>query len=155
LAWSYERLTEEEQRLFRGLSVFAGGWRLSGAVAVLDGHFDEYAVLDLLTRLVDKSLVVVDRNDSAESRYRLLETVRQVANDRLEKRGEREPARERHLEFFFQEAADKVAMLLGDRQPIALAQLALEHENLLAALAWCEGAGRGDRALRFASSLWR
>ena len=89
--WSYDLLTDAERALFRRLAVFAGGWTLAAAEEVCAGEdIDEAAVLDLLTSLVDKSLVVAEERDGA-TRYRLLETVRQYARDRLLESGEGRP----------------------------------------------------------------
>ncbi len=95
LDWSYRALSDSEQRMFRGLSVFAGGWTLHGAAAVCgpgghveeDRDLDDLGLIDLLTRLVDKSLVIAD-HAGRETRYRLLETVRQYAAELLEEKGE-------------------------------------------------------------------
>src|SRR5437773_2143885 len=76
IQWSYDQLSVDEQRLFRSLAVFAGGWTLAGAAQVAGDGWDEFQVIDLLARLVDKSLVIVEREHDGEPRYRMLETVR-------------------------------------------------------------------------------
>src|SRR5437763_3894310 len=97
--WSHELLSEGERTLLRRLSVFAGGWTLDAAEEVCEGSgIDRYAVLDLLTGLVDKSLVTTDEQ-GAEVRYGLLETVRQYAAARLATGGEVEAVRSRHLAY--------------------------------------------------------
>src|SRR5581483_10076360 len=95
--WSYDLLTEEERALLRRLSIFAGGWTFDAADAICAKH----DVLNILTQLVNKSLVIFDEEGS-EPRYRMLETVRQYARDKLLERGESEEARNAHLDFFFQ-----------------------------------------------------
>ena len=97
MQWSYDPLPDEEKRLLRLLSVFAGGsdLRLVGEVA---GGKDEFEMLDLLTRLIDKSLVIVEQNGGAKKRYTLLETVRQFAYDLLVDSGEADSARHTHME---------------------------------------------------------
>ena len=101
IEWSYDQLTPDEQRLFRLLAVFSGGWTLDLLSRVADGEdSDEFALLDELSRLVDKSLVIVDRRDDGAPRYSLLETVRQFARDRLKDAGEIEAARQRHAAEF-------------------------------------------------------
>ena len=92
--WSYDHLTADEQRLFRLLSVFAGGWTLAAATAVSSQASDEFEVLELLTHLVDKSLVVVERVAAERVRYRLLETSRQFAQQKLNDAGEGEAERQ-------------------------------------------------------------
>ena len=100
VGWSHDLLDEEERALLRRLSVFASGFTLDAAEAVCaDDLVDEYAVLELLARLVDKSLVQVDDEEEA-TRYRLLETIRQFARDRLVDSGESDATRDRHLAFF-------------------------------------------------------
>lgn len=156
LQWSYDHLDEEERGLFRRLSVLAGSWTLSAAWALFPEAQDEYRVLDLLTRLVNKSLVLVDPHEAMDSRFRLLETVRQFAEERLDESGDKETARSRHAEFFEREAAEAEPRLRGEHQAQALARLRLEHEDLLAAISWFEKEpGGGARALAMAADIWR
>ena len=109
--WSYDLLAEAERVLLRRLSVFSGGWNLEAAEAVCSGDgIEEEAVLDLLTALVEKSLVVYEGQEGA-ARYRLLETVRQYGRDRLLEAA-RESARERHRDFFLQ-LAERAATTAG------------------------------------------
>jgi predicted ATPase/class 3 adenylate cyclase len=98
--WSHELLSDEERLLFRRLAVFVGGWTLDAVEQVCAGDgLDPYAILDLLTSLVDKSLVLADQGHLAV-RYRMLETVREYALDLLRESGEHDALRERHREFF-------------------------------------------------------
>ncbi len=157
IQWSYDHLALPEQRLLRSLSVFAGGWTLEAAAAVWEEGADEFEVLDLLTRLVDKSLVVVEsRGESA--RYGYLDTVRHYAQERLEEAGEKSVFSDRHRDFFLAlvEAAEKE--LVGPAQKEWYARLDREHPNLLAALAWCSvepaGHARGLRLAAAASRFW-
>jgi predicted ATPase len=122
LDWSYELLGENERKLFGRLSVFAGGWTLEAAEAVGAGEgVEEEEVLELLSGLVDKSLVVAEAGPEGVSRYRMLEPVRQYARERLEGRGEADAARRRHAAFFLALAEDDgtgaggVAGAAGDR----------------------------------------
>ncbi|HEX2696271.1 MAG TPA: adenylate/guanylate cyclase domain-containing protein [Anaerolineales bacterium] len=129
--WSYDMLAEEERALLRRLSVFAGGWTFDAADAICPKH----DVLNLLTQLVNKSLVIFDEEGS-EPRYRMLETVRQYARDKLLEMGESEEARNAHLDFFFQfteAAAPKVEWLLD---LVWVTRLEAEHDNFRAALEW-------------------
>jgi len=100
IQWSWEQLSEDEQRLLRRLSVFTGGWTLESATAVAGNNGDEFEVLDLLTRLIDKSLVNVEQTGGAEARYGMLETVRQYGHERLVEAGEADDVRARHLAEF-------------------------------------------------------
>src|SRR5205823_3789929 len=93
IQWSYDHLAPEEQKILRRLSVFVGGWTLEGAARVAADDPDEYAVLNLLTRLVEQSLVTTQRVEGDTTRYSMLETVRQYAHERLIDAGEAEATR--------------------------------------------------------------
>lgn len=135
--WSYDLLTEPERGLFRRLAVFAGGWTLEAAEAVgAGGELDQADILDLLTRLVEKSLVVAD---SEHNRYQLLDTVRQYAQERLAESKEEAAVRTRHVAYYLAFAEKAGAGLAGPEQPAALKQLDLDLENVLAAHAFCRG----------------
>jgi non-specific serine/threonine protein kinase len=156
IQWSYDQLVDEEQRLMRSLAVFTGGWTLGSATAICMESGDEFEILDLLTRLADKSLVVMDRAGGASARYRFLETVREYALEQLKAAGEEAALRGRHLEYFLAlaEAAEKE--LTGPKQAQWVATLEIEHENLLASLQWCSRIEHGDdSALRLAASISR
>jgi predicted ATPase len=141
--WSYDLLSEPERALLRRLSAFAGGWTLEAAEAVGVGEgVEEWEVLDLLTSLVEKSLVLYEEREG-EGRYRLLETVRQYARDRLLESEEGEAVRTRHLEFFLHWA----------EQGPGLERLETEHDNLRAALAWSGAQRQGDVGLRLGGAM--
>ena len=154
--WSYELLTLEERAVLRRLAVFAGGWTLEAAeavVAALPVAPDD--VVDLLSQLVDKSLVTVD---AKAERYRLLDTVRQYAQERLDEAGEADGARGRHLRYYVSLAAKARPQLTGPQQGEWLALLDRERENLLAAHAECdhapEGAERGLELVYLLRPYW-
>lgn len=153
--WSYHLLSPEEQRVFRALSVFSGGWVLAAAEALLADTAKE-PVLDLLLRLVDKSLVQAEPacGGVAEPRYRLLETIRQYTRDRLLEAGELDRYRDRHLEYYlaFAEVAERE--LLGSHQGEWLNRLTAEHDNLRAALDWA-AARHPEAGLRITAALTR
>ena len=88
IQWSYDHLAPDQQQLLRRLSVFVGGWTLEGAVRVAGEQRDDYAVLDMLGHLVDESLVTTHGVEGGTTRYAMLETVRQYAQDRLNEAGE-------------------------------------------------------------------
>ena len=114
--WSHELLSEGERVVLRRLGVFAGGFTLDAAERVAPGEgVDGYAVLELLTSLVDKSLVMVEERGAA-ARYRLLETVRHYALDRLAQSGEAELVRDRHRDVFVELAERAAPELDGARQ---------------------------------------
>jgi predicted ATPase/class 3 adenylate cyclase len=129
--WSYDILPEQEQRLFRQLSVFAGGWTFEAAEAVCV----ELEMLDLLTQLINKSLVMVDEQEN-ETRYRLLETIRQYGHSRLLEAGEAEQVRDRHLEFFLHFAEQAGTHYNSFREREWMSRIQAEYDNLRAALDW-------------------
>jgi predicted ATPase/class 3 adenylate cyclase len=126
--WSYDLLTGPERALLRELSVFAGGWTLEAAEAVC--RCPEESVIDLLGRLVEKSLVDME---AGGARYRLLETVRQYAQERLGEACETADAWERHLRYFVDFAETARSAMAGAEQGRWLLELDAERENLLAA----------------------
>jgi predicted ATPase/class 3 adenylate cyclase len=150
--WSYDLLDEPERALLRRLSVFAGGWSLEAAEAVgSGGEIDIVQVLDLLTRLVEKSLVTME---AGGTRYRLLETVRQYARERLEDSGEASDTRTRHLAYHVALAETARPELVGPDQRTWLARLDLERENILLAHAWCDRVdGGAESGLRLVYSV--
>ncbi|MGH3815430.1 MAG: ATP-binding protein, partial [Pseudonocardiaceae bacterium] len=151
--WSHELLDEGERTLLRRLSVFAGGWTLDAAEQICAGDgIDRYHVLDLLTGLVDKSLVSTDEQ-GPETRYRLLETVRQYATARLTDADEVHRLRDHHLTHFLRLAETAEPQLLGaGRDDPILQTLATELPNLRAALERAT-ATNPDAALRLVDAL--
>lgn len=154
--WSYDLLNGPEQALLCRLAVFSGGWTLGAAeqVCAEDG-VDATAVLDLHASLAGKSLLLTDERHGA-TRYRMLETVRQYARDRLLDGGAVGRWRDRHLAHFLALAETAEPKLVGAEQKAWLDRLDAEHDNLRTALAWSTGAG-GDRCsgLRLAGALFR
>lgn len=151
--WSHALLSQPEQRAFRRLAVFHGGWTLDAAEAVVVGQ-DIAAgdVFDLLDHLVNRSMVVLD--PGSPSRYRMLETLRQYAAEELGTSGEQEDAAARHAAFFRDFAEEAEQSLRGHGQRAALQRLRDEHANLRAALAWLSAdPGRVEDGLRLAGSL--
>jgi predicted ATPase/DNA-binding CsgD family transcriptional regulator len=169
LDWSYELLGELEQKLFGRLSIFVGGLTLEAAEAVGAGDgIAQHDILDLLSKLVDKSLVVAEASpgEEEELRYRMLEPIRQYGQEHLEESGEAQQVREHHAEYYLAlaEGADsqEAERELNAARPVAwLKRMESEHGNLRAALSWSldEDAGPdGGRAaqlgLRLAVALW-
>ncbi len=138
IQWSYEQLPDEEQRILRALSVFAGGWRLEAATAIAGADADEFKVLDVLARLVDRSLVLVEHASADETRYAMLETVRQYGLERLVERGESDAARARHFEFFAAKA-ERFHAERFVREEFWIRRLTREHDNLRVALSFVRG----------------
>jgi len=157
LDWSYDLLSEPERALFRRLAVFAAGWTMAAAEAVgadADGQgIAPGEVLDLLTGLLDKSLVTADEQPDGTARYRLLETVRQYAQERLAAGGEAEVVQRRHAAFFLGLAEAAAPELLGGRQTAWLDRLEREHDNLRAALEWLTERGAVEAGLRLGNAV--
>lgn len=158
--WSYELLAEPERALLRRLSVFVGGWTLEAAETVTTDHttgpgaVQADDVLELLGELVEKSLVVVD-GSKHETRYRLLETVRQYAAGKLDEAGEAEATRRRHRDYYAQVAEQAGPERTGREQNARLARLHTEDANLRAALEWSLAAGETEQASRiFDAPVW-
>jgi predicted ATPase/DNA-binding CsgD family transcriptional regulator len=150
--WSHALLTESERVLFRRLSVFVGGFDLAAARAVAgDSDVERYQVLDQITLLVDKSLTVAE-NPCGTTRYRMLETVRQYALEKLGESGEGEGVRARHRDHYLGIAGllENPAEASDERR---LERVEADVDNLRAAFSWCLDSGDSDTALRFASAL--
>ena len=134
--WSYQLLTEPERALLRRLATFAGGWTLEAAEAICWGDgIEERVVLDLLAALVGKSLVQMeDRN--GEARYRLLETVREYAREKLQDSADEAVVRQRHLVWFLGLAERLAREAKGPDQRALADRAEQEHDNIRAALEW-------------------
>jgi non-specific serine/threonine protein kinase len=155
LDWSHSLLGDGERAMFRRLSVFAEGCDLEAVETVCgDGGHHDAEVLDLLARLVDKSLVILDETNQ-HARYRLLEPVRQYAQEQLEMSGERDRVRRRHAVHYltFAEARAYETNIGGPRRFIATRELAGEYPNLRSALAWSVEHHETQFGLRLAGSL--
>ena len=151
--WSHNLLSEPEQLLFTRLSVFMGGWTLEAAEAICtDEGIEEDEVLDLLTGLVDKSLVIVE-DQNGEARYSFLETVRQYSRDKLLESGGATVLRNRHLEWYLELAERAEPELIGPDQAEWMDRLELEHDNLGAALGWSLGGEESEKGIRLAIAL--
>ncbi len=150
--WSHDLLSDTERTLLRRLGVFAGGWTLPTAEAVVaDDALPAAAVEDALAQLVDKSLVVAE---PGAGRYRLLETIRAYALERLQAAGETAALRERHLAEFLALAREAGPQLWGAQQGEWVRRLDRERENLLAAHAFCgEGETNAAAGLRLLTHL--
>ena len=151
--WSYDLLSEFERRLLRRLSVFAGGCSLE-AVEEICGAANEGDTIETLSHLSDKSLLALDDDAVDGPRYRLLETVRQYARDRLFESGEAAALRDRHFQFFQRLALEAEDKLLGPTQVTWANRLDGDYENLRAALEWGLASANPEASLRIVSALW-
>jgi len=154
--WSYDLLSDNERVLFRRLSVFAGGWTLSMVEQVCSGgSIEEGEVLDLLSQLIDKSLVIAEKQESHE-RYRFLDTIHQFSRQRLSESEEIEEYTHKHAECFLNIAEGAYGELWGSEQDYWLDILGAEHDNLRLALESLTSlTGQEELLLRLAGSLWR
>jgi len=171
--WSYNLLPPAEQILFSRLSIFVGGWTLEAAESVC-GDDPSTAlpeervaplrasssvirsddVLNLMEQLINKSLVIKDEMQG-ESRYRMLETMRQYANEKLVESGESDALRDRHLNYFLTLAETAAPHLIRPEQLEWLTQLDTDYENLRAALEWALSKETAELSLRLCASLGR
>jgi predicted ATPase/DNA-binding SARP family transcriptional activator len=133
LDWSWRLLSAAEQTFLQQLSVFAGGWTLGSAQAVCGGN-----TLHLISTLVKKSLIMVDRESKGQTRYRFHEIVRQYMRERLLESGEEENVRTRHLQYFLQLSGQAETGLRGPRQVEWISRLNDERDNIRAALEWAD-----------------
>jgi len=161
LKWSYDLLDEPERALLRRLSVFVGGWDLEAAEAVGAGDTAEEVLdlLDLLSALVDKSLVVAEAQADGALRYRMLEPVRQFGREKLRESGEEAEVRRRHAEHYLALAERAEPELVGPDQGLWIGRLGTEFANLREAHSWSLEPGQEeDRVrlrLRLPAALWR
>ncbi len=158
LRWSYDLLDPEEQRLFRRLSVFVGGWSLEAVDAVV--HADHEAssgpvsVLDGVASLLDKSLLLQVKQEGNEPRLIMLETVREYGLECLRESGEAEVSQRAHALYYLRLAEQAEPYLKGAQQIEWLEQLEMEQENLRAALGWLLEQKEADLAVRLGGAMW-
>jgi predicted ATPase len=174
IAWSYNLLDMTERQLFMRLGVFAGGATLEAAEAVASelkieneelrkGHEaeqfsllnSEFSILDGLASLVDKSLLRQDEGASGDSRFVMLETIREFALEQLQAGAAAETLRQRHAGYFLLLAEQAEPELTGSLQEVWLDRLESEHDNLRAALQWALNRGAVEAAMRMAGAIWR
>ena len=151
--WSYDLLFSDEQRVLRRLSVFIGGFGLHAAELVTSG--DDVVVedvIDLVARLVDKSLVVVIDRDGV-TRYQLLQTIVDYGREKLVEAGEEDAARDRHLAWIIELASEAEPELRGPAQADWTVTLEVERDNIRSAVEWAIERGRGDDAVAIVAAL--
>ena len=153
IEWSHDLLGPEERRLFARLSVFAGGWTLAAAEAVCGPGLDT-DVLDRLGELFDHNLVRRGRGGSEETRFRMLQTIREFAGERLEESEEADEIRRRHA-WHVVALAEAAGQELVSKGPAMLDQLEEEHDNVRAALRWSIDSAEVEPGLRIVGALWR
>ncbi len=147
IAWSYNLLSVGEQQLFVLLSVFAGGCSVEAAEAICD------ATLDQLRSLTDKSLLMVSVGADSTPRFTMLATIREYAQERLTQQEANDVVRRRHAAYMLSLATAAEPKLKGAEQHKWFMRLDIEHDNMRAALTWCQEANEIDLGLRLASAL--
>ncbi len=150
IAWSYQLLAPTEQRIFRQLSVFVRSWSLQAAQSICSAGVTPATLLDTLRVLVDNSLVTL-----SEARYRMLDTIREFAQEQLSLSGEAAAMQQRHAEYFLRLAQQAAPALEGGQLSEWHRQLELEEENIRAALHWLMENNEMEFALHLAGSIWR
>jgi predicted ATPase/DNA-binding CsgD family transcriptional regulator len=156
IAWSYDLLSPAEQTIFRRLAVFVGGWTLDAAEAVVaSSDVQDVDILDMISSLVDKSLLRSDPRRDGEPRFSMLETIREYAAERLGESGEAEALRRGHALWHLELVERAEPELLGRHQVAWLERLEPEHDNFRAALTWAHDSGETEYGLRLVGALIR
>jgi predicted ATPase/DNA-binding CsgD family transcriptional regulator len=157
LQWSYDLLTTQEQRLFRRLCVFVGGFTLAGAEAVSRLSFEPereaVSTLDVVASLLDKSFLLPGKQEGEEPRLLMLETIREYGLEALAASGEPEAARQAHALYYLALAEEAELGLIDAGKGRWLERLQREHENLRAALLWLVEHNEQEAALRLGAAL--
>ncbi len=154
LNWSYDMLSNDERMILQRLSVFTGGWSAAAAEAVCaGGEIQVDDVLDLLSHLASKSLILSERKLGEEARYRMLDTIREYAGEKLVEAGEEATVRDRHLDYFVRMAEEAEPQLFKPDQVSWFNRLEAEHENLRAAVTWSLKRKAATSALRLVGAL--
>lgn len=160
IGWSYNLLGDEEKRLFRGLSVFAGGCSLDAAEGVLGSETSD-SVLDTITSLLNKSLLVrIDLTDGEQSRaveprFGMLETLKEYGSERLSESGEFTAVSRQHMLYFAELVEKAEANLFGPNQIMLFEQIEREYDNITSSLRWAHDNHDVDTALRMTGALDR
>jgi predicted ATPase len=154
--WSYQLLPTVERSLLSRLSVFPASWTLDAASTVCGGDgINPPDMLDLLSRLVSKSLLTLECDGAGERRYHCLDTVRQFASARLLEAGDADALRDRHLEFVWTEFRGALPILRGPGQVACLTRVGREQEHVRAALDWAlDSAVRAEKGVELAGALF-
>jgi len=154
--WSYDLLSAAEQKLFRRLSVFVGGCNLEGVEGVCDTKGDlELDLLDGMASMVDKSLVQQVGQAKSESRFVMLETIREYALEKLEASGEEAPTKRAHAAYCLVLAEEEATEQSGTEGADWLERFGFEHDNFRAALEWLTKTGDAEWGLRLGTALFR
>ena len=156
IAWSYNQLDAQEQRLFRQLSVFVGGCTVRAVEALCTTLGDRTAmILDAVASLIDKSLLQQTEQEGEEPYLLMLETIREYGLECLAASGEMQATRQAHAAYYLRLSEEAEQQLLGAEQVLWLERLEREQDNVRAALSWLIESGELETALRLGGALWR
>lgn len=156
IEWSYNLLSPEEQTLFRRLSIFGGGCTLESAEEVcFSGYRDNLEFIDIITSLVDKSLLYQEEQNDGEPRFFMLETIREFGQDRLEAYQEKEDIISKYIHYFIDLLEGGESTLASPSNSSWLDQLELELDNIRQILTISSNEGDAESALKVATSFWR
>jgi predicted ATPase/class 3 adenylate cyclase len=156
VAWSHELLDPMARTLFARLSVFAGGWSLAAAEAVVDPEGARgIDLLDGLGSLADQSLIRAEDSADGEPRFRMLHVIREYGLEELGRSGEMSELRNRHLAYFASLAADAEPQIVGSETGRWLDRLERDHDNIRVALRWAIESGQVETGMTMAGRLWR
>jgi predicted ATPase len=155
--WSYSLLEENERHLLQHLSIFRGGWTLEAAIALCESDCQgQQEIPDGLEGLVDNNLLILPNETSSEPRFRMLESIREFAYDRLKESGDSETIHQRHALYFASIAQQAEKEKFGSTQQLAWRiRLEAELDNMRAAMTWALENKQYDCELRIATGLWR
>ncbi len=153
IEWSYALLDRGEQEMFRQLGVFAGGWTLEAAEAIVQSPDPGAPLWETLRSLVEKSLAQTEGVDGADRRYRMLETIREYALEGLAASGDLDTARQRHAAYYMDLAEQADQELGGSEEQTWLRRMEQEHENFRAVLRWAGERGDGHLSVRLTGAL--
>ena len=154
IAWSHDMLSDVEQALFAGLSVFVGGAGLEQIEQVCGGELAGDPI-EVLVSLVEKSLVRQSEGVDGEPRFAMFETIREFAVEQATDRGRWDDLRRRHAEVFTTIAEEASSRVMGSSKRTTLDRLEEDHDNLRAAMSWAVDTGSAETALRLGSAMWR
>ena len=150
--WSYDLLSDDEKKVFRQLAVFSGGCGMDSAEHVCGESVDAFGLIDIISSLIDKSLISQKEGRDGEYRFRMLEVVRDFALEMLSAEGELDVVRRRHAEFFVALGETAEPLIQGASSEAWLAKLEEEHDNLRSGMEWCL-ANAPDLAVRLAVAV--
>jgi predicted ATPase/transcriptional regulator with XRE-family HTH domain len=153
IEWSWGLLTESEQTFMQQLSVFSGGWTLKAAASIASGFFNDKSVFDLITSLLDKSLLQRTFDSSGGTRFNMLVTIQLFASQQLNESGQEASTRNQHAAYFIEFAEEADMHIHRPDQLEWIKGLASDHDNLRATLDWCVSNQKTELTLRLLNAL--